>query len=192
MYSICMTETQNQKTVLICEDCEGVTAYSQTKDAKAEAYDMYQTDESVWAGAIIYEIPTNLISPSYDEGSTHRTGVLADESLDIRDYIIDEWSGHITGPTPDCAEGKDHDWTAHKSIEGGLDDNPGVFGFHGGVIIKEHCRHCHSTITTNTWATNPHDGTQGHETVEYGELDERYHDIHAELHGAQPSEEADD
>lgn len=67
---------------------------------------------------------------------------------------------------PKCSAGS-HAWCSPHELVGGLKDNPGVFGSGGGVRIKEVCRHCGTCRLTDTWATNPQDGTQGHETVEY-------------------------
>jgi hypothetical protein len=50
---------------------------------------------------------------------------------------------------------------------GGLKESPGVVGHGGGVRITEVCRHCGVRRITDTWATNPCDGTQGYECVEY-------------------------
>lgn len=37
----------------------------------------------------------------------------------------------------------------------------------GGVIVHESCEHCGKRRITNTWATNPANGTQGHDSVSY-------------------------
>ena len=73
---------------------------------------------------------------------------------------------------PRCVAGS-HLWCSPYDLLGGLKDNPGVFGNGGGVRIKEVCKHCGTCRLTDTWATNPCDGTQGHETVEYFPAGER-------------------
>jgi hypothetical protein len=67
---------------------------------------------------------------------------------------------------PKCSSGA-HAWCSPYELLGGLKENPGVFGHEGGVRIKEVCKHCGTCRLTDTWATNPCNGTQGHETVEY-------------------------
>ena len=75
-------------------------------------------------------------------------------------------------PKPPSCNAEEHEWLSPYSIVGGLKENPGVWGNGGGVRIKEICRHCGMYKLTDTWATNPCDGTQGHTTVEYLEPDD--------------------
>jgi len=43
------------------------------------------------------------------------------------------------GGDPDC----EHEWIADVDIEGGIEENPGVFGIDGGrYVILAHCRKC--------------------------------------------------
>lgn len=72
---------------------------------------------------------------------------------------------------PACTE-EAHLWCAPYSLLGGLKDNPGVWGNGGGIRSKEVCQHCGRYRLTDTWATNPCDGTQGHTSVEYLPADE--------------------
>jgi len=68
---------------------------------------------------------------------------------------------------PDCTAGSDHAWRSPQSVVGGCKENPGVWGSGGGVRSLEVCQHCGAFRITDTWATNPCDGTQGHTSVEY-------------------------
>ena len=52
-------------------------------------------------------------------------------------------------------------------VVGGLEENPGVWGNGGGVIIHEVCQTCGVHRHTNTWAQNPVNGKQGLESVSY-------------------------
>lgn len=72
---------------------------------------------------------------------------------------------------PKCVSAE-HDWRSPYSVLGGMKENPGVWGNGGGVIIKEVCSACGKYRVTDTWATNPCDGTQGHTSVEYRPADE--------------------
>lgn len=68
---------------------------------------------------------------------------------------------------PNCSHDDGHDWQSPLEIVGGIAENPGVWGNGGGVTINECCMHCGCRKFTDTWATDPSNGTQGHETVEY-------------------------
>jgi len=78
----------------------------------------------------------------------------------------------IDPPTPRCKTGHEHEWRAPFALVGGLRDNPGVFGNGGGVTIHEICRLCGRHRHTDTWATNPCDGSQGHTSVSYDDPDD--------------------
>ena len=72
---------------------------------------------------------------------------------------------------PDCVEGETHEWVSPLPVVGGIESNPGVFGHGGGVIIVCVCRKCGRYQRTDTWATNPENGEQGLESVEYMSAD---------------------
>ena len=72
---------------------------------------------------------------------------------------------------PDCVEGETHEWVSPVEVVGGLEENPGVFGHGGGVIIVCVCAKCGRYQRTDTWATNPENGEQGLESVEYRSAD---------------------
>ncbi len=71
---------------------------------------------------------------------------------------------------PDCESDEGaHDWQSPYALLGGLEENPGVWGNGGGVIIKEVCVRCGCQRTTDTWAQNPETGEQGLTSVSYEE-----------------------
>jgi len=70
---------------------------------------------------------------------------------------------------PACAAGEHHDWCSPHDLVGGLEENPGVHGHGGGVIITEVCRHCACKRVTDTWAQNRDTGEQGLRSVSYEE-----------------------
>jgi hypothetical protein len=76
-------------------------------------------------------------------------------------------------PEPDCKPDKKHEWASPYSVLGGLEENPGVQGSGGGVVITEVCAHCGCYRIRDTWATNPETGEQGFESVEYDDADEQ-------------------
>lgn len=73
---------------------------------------------------------------------------------------------------PECAEGESHDWRAPYAVLGGLEENPGVWGNGGGVILRRVCRHCGTYRVTDTWAQDPETGEQGLTSVSYEEADD--------------------
>lgn len=72
----------------------------------------------------------------------------------------------INPPEPDCTE-SEHDWQAPVEIVGGIEENPGVWGHGGGVVMHEVCLHCGCERITDTWAQNRETGEQGLESVRY-------------------------
>ena len=145
------------------------------RDGETEARDMYSDNVPCWLEGIhVFRIPDHKLKD--DWSGMHYTEILKDENEDIDDYIIDGFSGHLNEPEPAC-EDSEHDtcnWDATYEIEGGLKENPGVWGHGGGVKIFTHCTHCDCsrTRTVNTWDQNPCNGSQGHETISYGHRDE--------------------
>lgn len=73
----------------------------------------------------------------------------------------------IDPPEPDCARGHAHDWQTPHSIVGGMEENPGVWGNGGGIIMNFVCRHCGARKTIDTWAQDPTTGEQGLTSVSY-------------------------
>lgn len=93
-----------------------------------------------------------------------------DEDTDRIETSLD----YLPPLAPDCADGHEHEWIAPHSVLGGLKENPGVWGHGGGIVYEELCEHCHVKRVTDTWATNPINGTQGHRVVRYesGHIDD--------------------
>lgn len=81
----------------------------------------------------------------------------------------EEDSAHVSidQDEPDCLSGEDHDWQSPYEIVGGCKTNPGVWGNGGGVLITEVCMTCGCAKLTDTWAQDPHTGTQGLTEVTY-------------------------
>lgn len=71
---------------------------------------------------------------------------------------------------PDCDDGCDHDWQSPHDVLGGLQENPGVWGHGGGVIIREVCAHCGVYRITDTWAN--HGAQQGFKSIRYEDADD--------------------
>lgn len=86
------------------------------------------------------------------------------EIVEVRDKRVEF---RVDENEPECTDGGEHDWDSPHEIVGGLKENPGVFGNGGGVIVNECCMVCGCKRTTDTWATNQTNGTQGHEVVSY-------------------------
>ncbi len=86
-----------------------------------------------------------------------------------------EWSETYTirvdVAEPRCA-GAAHDWQAPYDVVGGIEENPGVWGHGGGVIITAVCAHCGMYRVTDTWAQRRDTGEQGLRSVTYREADD--------------------
>jgi len=91
----------------------------------------------------------------------------------------DSFKVRLDPPEPACADGKAHDWQAPHEIVGGIEDNPGVWGNGGGVIINEVCMRCGCARIINTWAQDRSDGTQGLRSTRYepGKYSEAIHEV---------------
>jgi len=95
----------------------------------------------------------------------------AEEVLELR---IDDTSRtiEIEPREPDCEDGQTHDWQSPHEVVGGLEENPGVHGHGGGVVITEICAHCGLYRVTDTWAQDRETGEQGLTSVAYQEADD--------------------
>lgn len=82
---------------------------------------------------------------------------------------VDDVTITIEPPEPKCSDKRGHDWQSPHSLLGGLEENPGVWGHGGGVIINEVCVRCGCGKTTDTWAQRPDTGEQGLHSVSYEE-----------------------
>lgn len=121
----------------------------------------YEESETLFVDWDIYKIPADITNTE----AVHLCEVVPD-GKDIDDYHVK----HVATahpPEPDCPYDKPHVWTATYEKEGGLEENPGVFGHGGGVILNQHCAKCGMKRIRDTWATNPNDGSEGHVTLQY-------------------------
>lgn len=97
------------------------------------------------------------------------SGRFSDEA-EARDCIgdtdsaaIDEWAEQVAGKDlilhpgePMCEDRRKHKWI----------DGP-IRGHGGGVIHHDECQRCGIQRVIDTWATDPCDGSQGHESIAY-------------------------
>jgi hypothetical protein len=70
-------------------------------------------------------------------------------------------------PVPPCVDGGEHEWRAPHAIVGGIEENPGVWGHGGGVVMHECCMRCRCGRVTDTWAQRSDTGEQGLTSVKY-------------------------
>ena len=166
-------------TILVSSDSEGWTGEATHEDAEDEAKSLYDDPEGTWAEVTVYRIPAGRLVDGWS--GSHRASILRDQesASELDEYEVSSWSGHVDEAEPDCRQSpyhdphpNGHDWTATRAVEGGLEENPGVFGNGGGVVIHTHCTRCPATRTEDTWATDPSDGSQGHTVVTYGRRDD--------------------
>lgn len=96
-----------------------------------------------------------------------------DRTIIVRTYIYDPVTEErvdvvvtsIEPSPPRCVAGGEHDWRETH-----------VRGHGGGVVVTERCDRCAALRVTDTWATDPGDGSQGHTVVSYTDAeDDRYY-----------------
>lgn len=135
---------------LVAQDEEGYCGLTTQTTGEAAAREMY--DAPCWVDSCnVYRIPDDVLRDDY-EGS-HYTDILTEDAKDIDEYLISTFNGHLdeTEPTCDDPEHDTCDWIATHAIEGGLEENPGVWG-HG---VESKCIHTAHTViaTAPKWST---------------------------------------
>lgn len=94
-----------------------------------------------------------------DEGRTFFVQVYVSQ-VDDEDGDYTSHKVQVDPAEPPCDDGDEHDWK----------DGP-VRGSGGGVAYTDTCRRCGLRRHTDTWASDPSDGTQGHRTIRYSDPD---------------------
>lgn len=107
--------------------------------------------------------------PPEPEDGTMWLQYIIDRSTDEPDEweYVEEFVLRIDPEEPPCVDADDHDWQAPVEIVGGIEENPGVFGNGGGVVIVDVCLRCGCRRTKDTWARNPVTGDEGATRVSY-------------------------
>lgn len=98
---------------------------------------------------------------------TYKKGI--NESGQIVPCNFENHSVELNPQEPECVFDNEHEWKSPYSIVGGCEENPGVHGSGGGVIITECCMLCGCKKQTDTWAQDPSNGEQGLTSIEYFE-----------------------
>ena len=146
------------------------------RDSSADCLTMVPLEAATLAAAITEA--EQLQRDAYQDESTTWVDyeMFAGDHAAATEYPDDEsvHSGTVTvhPSEPQCDSEEGHDWTATHEIEGGLEENPGVFGHNGGVTISEHCTRCDWHKETDTWAQRRDTGEQGHTSIKYGRREE--------------------
>lgn len=137
-----------------------------TTDVDVEWYDDEGGRFTVTGHAVQVTTSTILVWVSSEETGgkwgdclEHATYDVDGDSLDSFAKIlateVAEKSGTLELPPPDCLDDHSHEWEPEQS---GCEQNPGVFGHGGGVIIIEICANCKCKKITDTWADDGHGG----------------------------------
>jgi len=137
----------------------------------------YTCDETMWVDVTVIEVapPCPAHGPErIDEGGLgdNYRGTEAWCWADDCDWTADLASASdtvtIDPPEPACTTpGRaGHDWQAPHDLVGGLEQNPGVFGNGGGVIVHQVCD-CGVWRIRDTWAQRNDTGEQGLDSVRY-------------------------
>ncbi len=96
--------------------------------------------------------------PHYSEGGTSWVSLSIESFGDKLNKTLD-----IDPVSPPCQEGISHEWE---------EDENGVSGHGGGVIVTSTCKHCKLHRTTDTWAQNMATGEQGLASVKYDDSEQ--------------------
>ena len=127
-------------------------------------------DESGCEVPIEAESPHEAAQEYVDTGDWEESLCTCFIHLEVRADDSEDWERiriAIDPTPPPCEMDEDHEWTSPWRIVGGLKENPGVWGNGGGVRITEVCQKCGCGKNTDTWATDPYDGSQGNTIVSY-------------------------
>jgi hypothetical protein len=133
----------------------------------SEAGTVYDTIEAEDVGDALAEARERFDPASYDvSGGTIWVSIRATNTADRDDS--DSATIAVDPREPKClSRGVKHDWQTPHGIVGGLQENPGVHGHGGGVVITEVCMQCGCARRTDTWAQNPETGEQGLRSICY-------------------------
>lgn len=165
------------------ECCKHYLEFTSTDKDKEKAFDEYKNSDEprIWTlrengfdydefvgteEEAFEEACDNLDSYNYQDGNIfktqfHEVGIYCEDTEEYESKYVT-----LDPEEPECTD-KEHDWQSPHHIVGGIKSNPGVWGHGAGVYITEVCMNCGCKKQTDTWATNPANGTQGHTTIEY-------------------------
>lgn len=99
--------------------------------------------------------------------------VLDPDTGEVEEISIDRdrFTETLEALEPEC-DADEHDWQSPIEVLGGIEQNPGVWGHGGGVVIHEVCRQCGVYRITDTWAQDPGTGEQGLRSLKYRDADD--------------------
>lgn len=163
VYTNPLTKYDNDQYIIIVADNEGYCYDTSYDDAYGAAMDIYGA--LTWVHVRLFKVPLSALKD--DWRGQHYSSVLDDQDLDIDDFLLEEFDGHIDESEPEC-EDSEHFKCEWEMDQIGCKENPGVIGHGGGVKIYEHCSNCTRTKVLNTWAQHPETGQQGFEVTSYG------------------------
>jgi len=130
----------------------------------------YTRDETMWVDVTVIEVapPCPDHGPEKVETRWTEAWCLVDDCDWTADLASASATVTIDPPEPPCTTtGRTgHDWQAPHALVGGLEQNPGVWGNGGGVIVHEICD-CGVRRIRDTWATRRDTGEQGLDSVRY-------------------------
>jgi len=132
--------------------------------------DTYTCDETMWVDVTVIEVAPPC--PDHGAETVETRGTEAWCRLDDCDYFAELASDMdtvtIDPPEPPCTTtGRtEHKWRSPHALVGGLEENPGVWGNGGGVIVHQVCD-CGVRRIRDTWAHRRETGEQGLDSVRY-------------------------
>ena len=86
--------------------------------------------------------------------------------------VVESQKAPVHPDIPKCSHPAGHAWARPCQVVGGLEENPGVHGHGGGMIVTSVCARCGIYRILDTWATDRLDGTEGLVAIKYLPADE--------------------
>jgi len=141
MYRVTMRDEQTSETQVL----DAVTLPEAIQQAKAACREWAEGGEWGPRGCeVCVHYIVECADEAPDEWEEEREGWVLVEVPADEDELIRE-----AGGDPDC----DHEWTGEG--EGGIAENPGVWGSnHGGIYTRRHCSRCGVVRIEDTGATD--------------------------------------
>lgn len=140
-------------------------------EAVAWQREAYAADEPQWVDTALYTGTADAVA-MYISILRHRRGSAAAAARLVRMRTgqqvacVRREDVAVSPMEPDCDDGGEHIWDAPHDLVGGCQENPGVWGHGGGVVIVDVCLRCGTVRRTDTWATDRR-GREGRRAVTY-------------------------
>lgn len=148
--------------------------FARVKDEDNMHLPVTTSDGAADAIAAAYDRPDPESPTSWIEVRTFRLGVTVEDDEDGQPQpaLFVLRARNLRRAIDPREPAQAHDWQSPHEVVGGIKENPGVRGNAGGVVMVEVCSRTGWYKITDTWATDPADGTQGHTSIRFQRPDD--------------------